>query len=187
MLKKRISFFVITTAILLVSLGQVQADPLSFSNTSAIQGVTRIDLFANQGVVLVGPQIDFLVDISGMIPVGGDTLRITFLEAGQTIQEISFRIPLFDAFPPPYSQLFSFTLQGNNSSQPTNATLRIDILGSTPDFLIPSGLQAGQLVDSYTYSFQVQPVPEPATLTLAGVAVVGIITRARRRKKNRQQ
>ena len=172
MVKKRISFFVIATSILLVSLGQVQADPLSFSNTAAIQGVTRIDLFANQGVVLTGPQIDFLVDISGMVPTGGDTLRITFIEAGQTIQEISFSIPLFDAFPPPYSQLFSFTLQGN-SSQSGNATLRIDILGGTPDFVIPSGLQAGQLVDSYTYNFQVaQPVPEPATLTLAGIAVV---------------
>lgn len=186
MIKKRISFLVFATVMLLVSMGQVHADPLSFSNTQTLQdnGLTRIDLFSNQGVVLTGPQIHFLVDISGIVPAAGsDTLLITFLEAGQTIQEISFRIPFFDGFPPPYSQLFSFTLQGN-SLLPTNATLRIDILGSNPDFVIPGGPQAGQLVDSYTYNFQVaQPVPEPATVTLAGVALAGIITRARRGKK----
>jgi PEP-CTERM motif-containing protein len=182
MLKKRINLLILSTFLLLLPLGQVKADPLSFSNTAALQGVTRIDLFFNQGVVLTGPQIDFLVDISGIPAAGSDTLRITFSEAGQTIQVISFRIPLFDAFPPPYTQLFSFTLQGTGS-QPGNATLLIDILGSAPDFVIPGGPQSGQLVDSYTYNFQVQPVPEPATLGLAGVAVAGIISRARRRNK----
>jgi hypothetical protein len=178
MFKNTTKLLITLAFLLLISAGHAQADSLSFSNTRAIQnnGNTIIDLFANQGVVLTGPQLDFAVDISGMLPANGsDTLRIVFIEAGQAPQVIQFNIPLLNSVPLPYTQLFSFTLQGT-SAQPTNATLLIDILGNNTDFVLPGG--TGQLVDSYTYSFQVaQPVPEPATLAFAGLTIAGIITK----------
>lgn len=183
---KTIRFLVIATVLLLLPLVHAQADPLTFSNTVALQqnGLIQIDLFTGQGVVLTGPQIDFLVDLSGMLPPSGsDSLRITFSEAGQTSQELTFQIPLFNGLPLPYTQTFSFTIL-NQSAIPTNATLRIDILSSSADFVIPGGPQSGQIVDSYTYSFQVaQPVPEPATLVLSAVGLAGMWARARRRKQ----
>jgi hypothetical protein len=183
---KTIRSLVITAVLLLLPLVHAQADPLTFSNTIALQqnGLTQIALFANQGVMLTGPQINFLVDLSGMLPASGsDSLRITFSEAGEAGQELSFQIPLFNSLSLPYTQIFSFTIL-NQSAVPTNATLRIDILGSSSDFVIPGGPQAGQIVDSYTYSFQVaQPVPEPTTLVLSAVGLAGILARARRRKQ----
>jgi hypothetical protein len=183
---KTIRFLVIAAVLLLLPLVHAQADPLRFGNTMALQqnGLTQINLYANQGAILIGPQINFFVDITGMLPASGsDTLRITFTEAGQAPQELTFQIPLLNSVPPPYTQIFAFTIL-NASSVPTNATLRIDILGSTGDFIIPGGPQSGQIVDSYTYSFQVaQPVPEPTTLVLSAVGLAGIWTRTRRRKQ----
>jgi hypothetical protein len=67
----------------------------------------------------------------------------------------------------------------------TSATLTIDILGSSPDFIIPSGPNAGQRVDSQTYSFNVaSPVPEPATLLLLSSGLVGIASGLRRRNRS---
>jgi PEP-CTERM motif len=165
------------------------ADPLSFSNTVALQnnGLARVDLFSNPGTILVGPRIGFLVDITGALPASGpDTLRLTFTEAGQAPQEQSFRVPLFDSVPPPYTLIFSFTIQ-NLEYQAREATLRIDILGTNPDFVIPGGLHAGERVDSYTYSFRTaKPVPEPATVIFAGLGLAGILAKTRRRYRGRR-
>jgi hypothetical protein len=171
------ALFVTTTA---------QADPLFFSNTVALQnsGSTRVDLFSNPGTTLTGPTINFLVDISGVVPASGaDTLRITFTEVGGATQTQTFRIPLFDAFPPPYSQLFTFTLQ-NTASPFQDVTLRVDIVGDSADFIIPSGVGAGNTVDSQTYSFRVaQPVPEPASMILAGLGLFGVAVNRRRARR----
>ncbi len=161
-----------------------RADPLFFSNVVALQGNTRVDLFSNPGTLLVGPQISFLVDISGVLPPGGtDTLQITFTEAGQLPVVQTFRVPLFDGLSLPYSQIFSFTFQ-NPSFQGTATTLRLDILGSSPDFVIPAGAEAGQRVDSFTYDFKgVQPVPEPGTMALLAVGVAGVLGKTRRKRQ----
>jgi hypothetical protein len=65
----------------------------------------------------------------------------------------------------------------------------IELLGSSPDCVIPSGPLTGQAVDSYTYSFLVQTtVPEPSTWMLVlsgGIAALlptarGVFQRSRR-------
>jgi PEP-CTERM motif len=144
-----------------------QADPLLFSNTVALQnGGTRVDLFSNPGITLTGPQVSFLVDITGTLAAGQtDTLLITYSEFGSSPVSQTFQIPAFGGIPPPFSQLFTFSS--------TNA-----------DFVIPSGPNAGQRVDSFTYAFRVaQPVPEPATLVLLTTGLTGIAASIRKRRR----
>ena len=146
-----------------------EADPLVFSNVSALQnaGFTSVSLFPNQGVTIFGPQVSFTVDVAGSLPpMGTDTLRITYVEQGSApiIQTVS--IPFF-GLDPPFQVLFTVNSPGANSLG-IPATLTVDLLNSSPDFVIPSGPNAGQSVNSYTYSFNVATnVPEPASLTLA--------------------
>ena len=162
-----------------------KADPLHFSNVVALQngGSTSVDLFSNPGVTLFGPQVSFMVDISGTLPPGGfDQLFITFAEAGGPPMSFTFDIPFGD-FGPPVTLLFTITSPGANFlGRP--GVLTLDLVNSTNDFIIPAGPNAGQGVNSYSYTFNVaQPVPEPASLTLAGLGLAGLIARARRRRK----
>ena len=168
-----------------------KADPLTFSNVVALQNnsTTRVDLFSNSGTTLIGPQVSFLVDINGVLPAGvTNTLLVTYVETGGVTITRSFEIPAFGTIQPPFSQLFTITSPGA-SAHGTEAALTIDIIGSAPDFVIPSGPNAGQKVDSFTYHFNVaQPVPEPVSLVLLGTGVLGvwrrISTPGRRRKQD---
>ena len=161
---------------------ETKADPLIFSNVVALQGDVRVDLFSNPGTTLFGPQISFLVDITGTIPAGGPyALRVTFAEGGQPPVIQTFSIPAFGVIPPPFTQLFTLTTLNPN----TSAVLTIDILGISPDFIIPGGFSVGQQVDSFTYTFNVvEPVPEPTTIILFGTGLIGFATRLRRRKSH---
>lgn len=163
------------------------SDPLTFSNVVALQngGATHVDLFANPGTNLIGPTISFFVDINGTLPAGGDTLQITFTEAGKAPVIQTFSIPIFAGVTLPYSQVFSVTFQ-NPTVQGTSATLKLDILGNSADFIIPSGPQAGQTRDSNTYTFNgTQPIPEPVSILLLATGVVGLSARrGRDRKRN---
>jgi PEP-CTERM motif len=156
------------------AVSEARADTLTFSNVVALQnnGSLKVDLFSNQGVTLIGPTVSFLVDIKGILPPGAtDTLRVTYAEFGSASIVQTFQIPAFGVVPPPFQQLFTFTSAGANFSG-VGATLTLDILGTSPDFVIPSGPNAGQEVNTYTYTFKVaQPVPEPGSLFLFGSAV----------------
>ena len=159
-----------------------KADPLFFSNTIVFQnnGATTIDLFSNPGTILAGPELTFRVDVTGTLPAGGvDTLVVTYTQLGRPPVSQSFQIP-FGSSQPPLTFLFSFTTSGAGFLG-TPATLTLDLLNSSPDFILPSGPGAGQGVNSFSYSFNVtEPVPEPATLAMLGAGLAGFWARFRR-------
>lgn len=160
----------------------IKADPLLFANVVALQGPNHVDLFSNPGITLVGSHVNFLVDISGTLPTGTtNTLMITFAEFGQAPVTQSFPIPFGGTYPP-FTLLFAVNSLGTVPSG-TMATLTIDIIGSSPDFIIPGGPGMGQRVDSYTYSFSIAPVPEPVTLLLFGTGLIGVFGSLRWRRR----
>lgn len=59
--------------------------------------------------------------------------------------------------------------------QPKLLTMTFDLLNSSPDYVIPSGPSAGQMVDTFTFSlFVLEPAPEPAPLLLFGTTAAGL-------------
>lgn len=163
--------------------GTAKADPLFFSNVTAFQNndTVQVNLLSNPGTTLFGSTLTFSVDITGVLPMGGtDTLRITYTELGGAPVVQDFQIPLFGSVQPPFSLIFSVVPSSLNP-QGVPATLTVDLLNSSPDFVIPSGPNQGQLVDSQTFTFNVHPVPEPATLTAFFSGLVALGIRVRRR------
>ncbi len=180
------ALFAGVAAIVLAFATSTKGDPLLFSNVAALQnnGSTRVDLFSNPGATLQGPQISFLVDVTGTLPPGTtNILQITYSEAGSAPIVQSFQIPVFGTIQPPFTLLFTITSPGATYTG-VSGTLTIDILGSSPDFIIPGGPNAGNMVDSFSYSFNVaRPVPEPATVSLMLVGISGLVANAKRRKR----
>jgi len=183
-LRKTCLFAAAVLTLAFVAASEANADPLYFSNVVALQdgGNTRIDLFSNPGVTVIGPHVNFLVDVTGTLPPNTtDILSITYTEPGSAPIVQTYEIPLFGTVNPPFTLLFAITSPGA-TLQGIHGTLLIDLLNSSPDFIIPSGPGAGQRVNSYTYSFNVASVPEPATLLLFGAGLVGMGTQRRRRR-----
>ena len=163
--------------------GTAKADPLFFSNVTAFQNndTVQVNLLSNAGTTLFGSTLTFSVDVTGVLPMGGtDTLRITYTELGSAPVVQDFLIPLFGSVQPPFTLIFSVVPSSLNP-QGVPATLTIDLLNSAPDFVIPSGPNQGQSVNSQTFTFNVHPVPEPATLSVffGGLVALGIKVRRR--------
>ena len=161
------------------------ADPLVFSNVTAFQNndTVQVNLQSNPGTTLIGTNLTFSVDITGTLAPGAtEILRITYQEMGSAPIVQEFQIPLFGSVSPPFTLIFSFVSPGANSLG-VPATLTIDLLNSAPDFLVPGGELQGQLVNSYTYTFNVvDPVPEPATMMALATGLAALGYRLRRRE-----
>lgn len=160
------------------------ADPLVFSNLTVFQNndTTQVNLFSNPGMTVLGTNLTFSVDISGTLAPGAvDILRITYQELGGLPIVQDFQIPLFGTVNPPLTLIFSFVSPGSNPLG-VPATLTLDLLNSNPDFVIPGGPSQGQSVNSFSYSFTVQPVPEPATILALASGFAALGFRLRRRK-----
>lgn len=182
----------------LLSAASAKADPLTFSNvTLNIIDVTPmggIDLFSNPNLVIT-TKPDGIVVIQ--VRVSGDAglsdiRRVTVTDQNGNvlgIRDRAFTLAGVD-------QVSGVTLAPSNplnepgiviypqSFQGTTIVLTVDLVNTSPDFVIPSGPNAGQLVNSFTYTFTlVEPVPEPATLVLAATGLVGLGARLYRRKK----
>lgn len=160
------------------------ADPLVFSNLTVFQNndTTQVNLFSNPGTTVLGTSLTFSVDISGTLAPGAvDILRITYQELGSSPIVQEFQIPLFGTVNPPLTLIFSIVSPGSNPLG-VPATLSLDLLNSNPDFVIPGGPNQGQTVNAFSYSFTVQPVPEPATILALASGFAALGFRLRRRK-----
>jgi len=167
--------------VLSVSAASIKADPLTFTNVSAIQnGNQLVNLFSNPNPILFGSTITFVVDINGTLPAGGsDTLAITFRDSNNTVLSSQLvPIPLLGSIQPPVELNFSFS-PPVMSFAGVPYTLTLDLLNSNPDFN-----DAGIASNSYTYSFRAaQPVPEPTTLFVFGIGSSTLLFKQRKKIK----
>ena len=64
------------------------------------------------------------------------------------------------------------------------ATLTLDLVNSNPDFFNPGGPGSGVWVNGFSYTLNIaEPVPGPATLSLLGIGITGLLARRHRRRK----
>jgi hypothetical protein len=184
---KHVKIRILLLAIILGAAATVShADPLTFSNVNVLQnsGNTSINLASNSGVTLTGSQLTFTIDVTGSLPPGGtDTLSVTFQDSqgGFVIQQIG--IPVFGSVNPPFTLFVTINVP-TLSFSPIPATLTVDLLNSNPDFVIPATQMPS---NSATFSFNVvQPVPEPATMTMLAGGISAFMFRYRKSRKNKK-
>ena len=187
---RKVMPFVAAALLLILTSDLARAEPIKFSNVQAVPypGTSPVlDLFENQGTTLTLPPnslqtIVFIVQLD-VVPAGvTDTLQATLTSPGQPTIVQEFAVSESDPdLEPPFLTLFSHVFPASYKPRPYD--FKVDLLKSAPDFQIPSGPQAGQLVDSFSYEFSVvTPVPEPASIVLLGSGIVCVLLRCRRNR-----
>ena len=181
-------------ACLLGSSSELRADPLTFTGAYFLvdsRGApeSRLDLFSNPGAVLEARTYDDTLPLSfsfgaNLNYAGGeslsDTIRFTYQEEGFAPVVVSQ--PFTTGTSPIRLGFVTLFEPLSRSGRPVATTLKVELLNSSPDFILPGGPNQGQSVDSYTYSFfTVSSTPEPSTLLLMGT---GAVLAWRRRAKH---
>ena len=190
-LQRRAAFGAFIALCLTGSAANLRADPLTFNGTYFLIDSlpTRLDLFTNPGVVITPRTyggtlptsfvFSTFVDFAGGESVS-DIVRFTYQEAGRAPLVTSHPFttgtePVQFGFPTLFEPI-------SHTGRPVATTLTVDLVNSSPDFMIPGGPNQGRLVNSYTYSFfTLTPTPEPSTLLLLGT---GAAFALRRRLRN---
>ena len=166
-----------------------KADPLRFQNVGIFDypSLAVIGLFENPGHVFtlddaINNNLSFFIDLVGdLAPGQTDTLRITYraTDSGETVVQ-EYGVPVFGSTLPPLTLVTGRSFPSTYT--PQGYELTVDLLNTAPDFVFPSGINAGSAVDSYTYSFStLSPVPEPGTWLLLGSGLT-MLWRMRRRQ-----
>lgn len=161
------------------------ADPLRFENVRATTtGAILIGLFENPGHVFTleeNRHLSFFIDLVGTVAPGEtDVLRLTYRASdGETLVQ-EYGVPVFGTGLPPLTLVTGREFPATYT--PRLYQLTIDLLHTSPDFVMPSGANAGAAVDSFAYSFNtVSPVPEPGTWLLLGSGLTMLLRRRRAR------